>query len=91
MLDATPTRLLQFKPNYYQLRTLSQTEFSMNRPQGVTVKKYYIDYDEFSSIGMVCLRGEITLGDGFPKSQLQVRSQLEDECLALRSFRSISE
>lgn len=89
MLDATRTMLLQFKPNYYQLRTLSQTEFSMNRPQGVTVKKYYIDYDEFSSTGLVFLIGEITLEDGFPKSK--VRSQLEDECLKLRSVRSISE
>lgn len=77
MLDATPTMLPQFKPNYYQLRTLSHTEFSMNKPQGVTVKKYYIDYDEFSSIGLVFLTGEITLEDGFPKLQLKVRSQLE--------------
>lgn len=77
MLDATPTMLLQFKPNYYQLRTLSHTEFSMNKPKGVTVKKYYIDYDEFSSIGLVFLTGEITLEDGFPKLQLKVRSQLE--------------
>lgn len=91
MLDATPTKFLQFKPYYYQLRTLSQREFSMNRPQGVIGKKYYIDYDEFSSIGLVLLRGESTLENGFPKSHLKVRSQLEDECLKLISFRSISE
>lgn len=63
----------------------------MNRPQGVAVKKYYVGYDEFSCIGLVYLKGEITSEDGFPKSHLKARSQLEDECLKLRSFRSVSE
>lgn len=39
MLDATSTLLLQFSPNYYQLKLLFQTDFSVSRPQGVTVKK----------------------------------------------------
>lgn len=86
MLDSTSTKLLQ-----YQLRTLSQTKFSMNRPHGVTMKKYYVDYDEFSSIDLVFLRGEITLENGFPKSHLKAGSQLGHECLKLRSFKSTSE
>lgn len=61
-LDATSTLLLQFSPNYYLLRPLSQTEFSVSRPQGVTVEKIMLARMKvFSGISPVFLRGEIHL------------------------------